>query len=188
MTSLALDSRPVPQWLASGPALNLWREAGRVGTLLTAQKLTLGTAESLTGGWISAALTSVPGSSNYFMAGLATYSNEAKIRLLDVSEEVITNFGAVSQECAQAMAIGVRLTALTTFGLSTTGIAGPDGGSQLKPVGLVYVAATDGHTISSKKLLLTGNRLEITLAAGCQALTFFYEFLTTNGYDGPILV
>ncbi len=104
---------------------------------------TVATAESCTGGLIAKLLTDVPGSSSYFVEGVVAYSNESKTRLLGVTEELIARHGAVSREVAQAMARGCRQKAGTDYAVATTGIAGPTGGSEEKPVGLVYLALAD---------------------------------------------
>jgi len=111
---------------------------------LTQKKLTIAVAESCTGGLIANRLTDVPGSSLYFERGLVTYSNTAKISMLGVPADVIEKYGAVSEETARLMAEGVRTLAGTHLGLSSTGIAGPTGGSKEKPVGTVYIALADG--------------------------------------------
>ncbi len=115
-----------------------------VAAELTDKKLTIAVAESCTGGLIADRLTDVPGSSVYFERGLVTYSNEAKISMLGVGAGIIEAHGAVSEETARLMAEGVRKLAGTTLGLSSTGIAGPAGGSKEKPVGTVYIALSDG--------------------------------------------
>ncbi|MRR17665.1 MAG: competence/damage-inducible protein A [Deltaproteobacteria bacterium] len=115
-----------------------------VAAELSDQKLTIAVAESCTGGMIADRLTDVPGSSVYFERGLVTYSNEAKISMLGVPAGIIEAHGAVSEETARRMAEGVRKLAGTTLGLSSTGIAGPSGGSKEKPVGTVYLALSDG--------------------------------------------
>jgi len=114
-----------------------------IGALLTEKKLTISVAESCTGGLITSRLTDVSGSSDYLERGLITYSNAAKISMLDVPPEVIEKHGAVSEETARLMAEGVRKLAGTDLGLSSTGIAGPTGGSKEKPVGTVYIALAD---------------------------------------------
>jgi nicotinamide-nucleotide amidase len=122
-----------------------------VGRLLAAKKLTIAVAESCTGGLIADRLTNVPGSSSYFERGLITYSNVSKTSELGVPESVLESHGAVSRETAEAMASGVRLNAGTDIGISTTGVAGPTGGSADKPVGLVWIGYSDGHeTIALK--------------------------------------
>jgi nicotinamide-nucleotide amidase len=112
----------------------------------------------------------VPGSSNYFMEGVVTYSNEAKTRLLGVPAELIEAHGAVSAEVAEAMAVGVKRRAETDFGLSVTGVAGPGGGTEEKPVGLVYVALADDAHTEHKRLMLPGDRHLIRTRASQFAL------------------
>ncbi len=114
-----------------------------VGRLLLERNLTLSVAESCTGGLIAHRITNVPGSSNYFERSYVTYSNESKLAELGVPESLITAHGAVSREVAEAMATGARLKSNTDIGLSTTGIAGPTGGSDEKPVGLVWIGYSD---------------------------------------------
>ena len=119
-----------------------------VGRLLRERGATLAVAESCTGGLIASRITDVPGASDYFLGGIVAYSNEEKTRVLGVRASIIEEHGAVSEECARAMAEGVRQTTGADFALSTTGIAGPGGGTPEKPVGLVYmaVAASEGTT------------------------------------------
>jgi nicotinamide-nucleotide amidase len=105
-----------------------------------ARGVKIATAESCTGGMVAALLTSIAGSSDVFDCGFVTYSNESKLEMLGVSPEVIAEFGAVSRECALAMAHGAILKSGATLAVSITGIAGPDGGSVEKPVGLVHFA------------------------------------------------
>lgn len=104
------------------------------------RKVYIATAESCTGGMVAALLTSVAGSSDVFECGFVTYSNESKRRLLGVPREIISEFGAVSRECALAMAHGAILESAATLAVSITGIAGPGGGSDEKPIGLVHFA------------------------------------------------
>src|SRR5919205_2364052 len=129
-----------------------------VGLRLAVAGFTLAVAESCTGGLISQRLTEVPGSSVYFMEGVVAYSNDAKTRSLGVDAELIQKHGAVSSEVAEAMAEGVRRRADTDFGLSATGIAGPSGGTEEKPVGLVYIALSDDAHTEHRKLMLPGDR------------------------------
>lgn len=109
---------------------------------------TLAFAESCTGGALSARIVSVPGSSRYFLGSIVAYSNELKMHALGVEESTLIRYGAVSEECALEMARGARKLTGADIAVSTTGIAGPDGGTPEKPVGLVYVAlsATDSET------------------------------------------
>jgi nicotinamide-nucleotide amidase len=109
---------------------------------LTQAGRTIVTAESCTGGMIAAALTDVPGSSAAFYGGYVTYANSAKSRMIQVPARLIHDYGAVSNQVARAMADGARNTARVDFAVAVTGIAGPDGGSEKKPVGLVYVAVS----------------------------------------------
>jgi nicotinamide-nucleotide amidase len=116
-----------------------------VGTLLARRHLTIAVAESCTGGLIADRLTDVSGSSVYFERGLVTYSNRSKVELLGVPEELLVTHGAVSKEVALAMAEGVRSSAETDIGVSCTGIAGPTGGTEEKPVGLVWIGFADAR-------------------------------------------
>jgi nicotinamide-nucleotide amidase len=122
-----------------------------VGRLLRARGLTLALAESCTGGLIASRLTDVAGSSRYFERGLVVYSNAAKQTLLGVPEALLARHGAVSAECAEAMARGVRSHAGTDLGLSVTGIAGPEGGSPAKPVGTVFVGLADARAATVRR-------------------------------------
>jgi len=122
--------------------------------LLIAQNKTLAVAESCTGGLISQRLTDIPGSSAYTKSNAVTYSNEAKMTLLNVPENILVQHGAVSPECAEAMAKGILNLAKTDIGLSVTGIAGPDGGTADKPVGLVYIGIATKDKCSNTKLVL----------------------------------
>ena len=116
---------------------------GKVGELLLGSGQTLAVAESCTGGLIGHRLTQVSGSSDYFLEGAVTYSNEAKHKRLGVEQELLDKYGAVSREVALAMANGIRTTAGTDIGLAVTGIAGPTGGTEQKPVGLTFIALRD---------------------------------------------
>jgi nicotinamide-nucleotide amidase len=115
----------------------------RVFELCRARSFTLATAESCTGGLVAAAITDIPGSSDVFDRGFVTYSNDAKQKILSVSPDLIATSGAVSAECAKAMALGALNAAGTSIAVSITGIAGPGGGSPEKPVGLVFMACVN---------------------------------------------
>src|ERR687886_186421 len=141
-----------------------------VGLRLAVSGFTVATAESCTGGLISQRLTSVSGSSNYFMEGVVTYSNEAKTRLLGVPAELIAARGAVSAEVAEAMAEGVKRRAATDFGLAVTGVAGPGGGTPEKPVGLVYISLSDDAHTEHRRVMLPGDRHLIRWRASQAAL------------------
>ena len=119
--------------------------AGEVIAALTASGLTIATAESCTGGLIAGALTSISGSSDVVYGGFVTYANEAKIAMVGVPFGLLREVGAVSKEVAAAMAEGAMNAAGTHIGVAVTGIAGPNGGSDEKPVGLVYFAVATGE-------------------------------------------
>ena len=137
---------------------------------LTEQKLTLSTAESCTGGLLAGRLINVPGISQIFREGYITYSNESKEKLLHVSCHTLQEFGAVSEETAREMAKGCAEAAGTDLAAAVTGIAGPDGGTAEKPVGLVYLACYDRGAIYVKRSQFSGNRAEVREAAVGEAL------------------
>ncbi len=141
-----------------------------LGKMLINKKLTIATAESCTGGMVAAKLINYPGISSVFIEGAITYSNEAKINRLGVARETLDKYGAVSSEVAAEMAQGIAKTAGTSIGLSTTGIAGPDGGSAEKPVGLVYVGLYINGEVKTKMLKLSGNRQKIRESATMELL------------------
>ena len=141
-----------------------------LGEMLINKKLTISTAESCTGGMVAAKLINYPGISSVFMEGAITYSNEAKINRLGVARETLDKYGAVSSEVAAEMARGIAKTAGTSIGLSTTGIAGPDGGSAEKPVGLVYIGLYMNGEVKTKMLKLSGNRQKIRERATMELL------------------
>ncbi len=141
-----------------------------VGDRLRARKETLAAAESCTGGLLSSMITAVPGASEYFGGGVVSYDNSVKSGVLGVSKETLATYGAVSEETAREMALGVRKVCGTTYGVSITGIAGPDGGTELKPVGLVYIGLADSSVCNVFKLQLRGSREQIRLRAAKQLL------------------
>lgn len=130
-----------------------------IGNILIKENSTVSVAESCTGGYLSHLFTSIPGSSTYFMGGIISYSNQAKMDVLEVKQETLTKFGAVSEETVIQMAEGVIKVMKTTYGMATSGIAGPDGGTPEKPVGTVWIAVSDGKQTITKKLTLGRNRL-----------------------------
>ncbi|PID58890.1 hypothetical protein CSB45_02505 [candidate division KSB3 bacterium] len=149
-----------------------------VGELLLTQQHTLALAESCTGGLIANRLTNIAGSSHYFERGVVSYSNEAKISLLDISPNLIEQHGAVSPETAVAMAEGIRWIAQTHYGLAVTGIAGPGGGTREKPVGLVYIAlAAEGADTQWKKCHFSGDRLSVKNRTAQTALNMLRHHL-----------
>ena len=131
---------------------------GVVGDLLTAQNASVSTAESCTGGAVAKMITSVSGSSNYFEGSVICYSNICKINQLHVQENALQNHGAVSQEVVEQMAIGVKRKLNTDYGLATSGIAGPTGGTPEKPVGTIWIALATKNGVISKKLNLGYSR------------------------------
>ncbi|MEP6901930.1 MAG: competence/damage-inducible protein A [Actinomycetota bacterium] len=143
-----------------------------VGKLLIKNGKTLSVAESCTGGLISQRLTDISGSSAYFIEGVIAYANEAKTGTLNVSPEIIENYGAVSAETAEAMAKGMREKAKTDYAISITGIAGPTGGTQEKPVGTVFIGYSDELQTKSFKITLPGDRYLIRWRSSQAALDY----------------
>lgn len=132
----------------------------QLGELLRKRRWMAATAESCTGGLLGHALTSLSGSSDYFQGGIIAYSNALKRDLLGVSPELLETVGAVSSQVALAMARGVRRACSADVGISTTGIAGPTGGTPAKPVGTVYIAYADADSEQSLHLVWQGDRNE----------------------------
>ena len=137
-----------------------------VGNLLIKNKKTLSIAESCSGGYLSHLVTSIPGSSKYFSGSVVAYSNNIKINNLNVNKKNIEKFGTVSKEVVEEMATNVRKKFNSSIGISTSGIAGPSGGTENKPVGTVWIGYSDKNKTLSKKLLLTNRRdINITLSS-----------------------
>jgi nicotinamide-nucleotide amidase len=159
----------------AGPAVYAYREQDTlekvVGELLRQAGATIALAESCTGGLVSERLTRVPGSSDYVVGGAVTYSNELKTQLADVPAELIADHGAVSEPVARAMAEGVRRALKSDYGIGITGVAGPGGGSEAKPVGTVHiaVAAPQGET-DHRKVRFPGDRERVRWHASQLAL------------------
>ena len=130
-----------------------------VGRLLREQGLTISVAESCTGGLIQDRLTNVPGSSDYFLGGMVTYSNESKIKHLGVTKQSLEKYGAVSEAVAREMAAGVRKAMTTDIAISTTGIAGPSGATPEKPVGLIYIGIATTEKVTVRRFVLGVERL-----------------------------
>jgi len=143
-----------------------------------AKNLTIATAESCTGGLIGHTLTNIAGISDYYDRGIISYSNISKIELLDVSKELLIKYGAVSREVAREMSEGIRKKSGVDIGLSTTGIAGPSGGTKEKPVGLVYIAISNKKETIIKKFNFTGNRLDIKNKTCIASLKMLYKILS----------
>ena len=141
-----------------------------IGLRLQLKGYTLATAESCTGGLVAERITGVPGASKYFVGSIVSYTDEMKMKLLDVPPEMLMRSGAVSGEVAEAMARGVKARTGATIGVSITGIAGPDGGTQAVPVGTVYVGLADDVMSTNRRLILPGDRYLIRWRASTAAL------------------
>ena len=151
----------------------------RIGEGLKDLSLTLAAAESCTGGLVGSRLTDVAGSSAYFLGGIVAYSNDAKVKLLDVRRETLAEHGAVSEQTAREMAEGVRKCFGTDIGLAVTGIAGPGGATKDKPVGLMWLALAAESGTQAKSIRLAGDRLRNKAGAAEQMLVFLEEYLDT---------
>jgi nicotinamide-nucleotide amidase len=148
------------------------------------KKVTIATAESCTAGLLAFRLTSVPGSSRYFIGGVNSYANEAKINVLGVPAETIKSFGAVSPECASEMAKAVRKKFNADIGISITGIAGPDGGTADKPVGLVYIGVDISGKVRTYRNNFLGSRESVRTRSAQTALLQLYTGLTQAAGNG----
>lgn len=149
----------------------------RISKLLCKLNLKIAFAESCTGGLVSHRITNVPGSSKYFLGSIVSYSNEAKNKLLGVKNETLKDFGAVSYQSASEMAVGVRNQLGADIGVAITGIAGPDGGTEKKPVGLVFIALSTKEGVVHKKFNFVGGREENKNNSANAALEMLEEFL-----------
>jgi len=155
-----------------------------LGPLLLEKKLFLVTAESCTGGLLSSMITDVPGSSEYFIGGLSTYSYEAKEKLLSVKKDTLIKFGAVSEETVKEMAFGVRHVFSGTvpvdqiIGISISGIAGPSGGQPEKPVGLVWFGLSTASGTWAYKKLWNGNRKQNKKSSAFFAIQLICDYLS----------
>lgn len=151
-----------------------------LGELLRERELTVSTAESCTGGNIAHNITRVPGSSNYFLGSVVSYSNEVKANVLKVSRTNINRFGAVSREVAEQMVQGVAKIMQTNCAIATTGIAGPDGGTKFKPVGSVWIAAYYNGTTVSELIHFKGNRDQVIESATNHAMIMLIKLLRNS--------
>jgi PncC family amidohydrolase len=150
-------------------------KAKKILKKLKEKNLKLVFAESCTGGLLSALFTEISGSSKTFDRGFVTYSNEAKNEMLGVKKTTLKNFGAVSAETAKEMAIGAIKNSQADISIAITGIAGPDGGSEKKPVGLVYIAKYFDKKTEVQKFNFSGNRLEVRAQAVKAALEMIHS-------------
>jgi PncC family amidohydrolase len=155
--------------------------AEEVGELLKSKGLTIALAESCTGGKLGDMITDVSGSSDYFLGGVVSYSNQAKMELLGVDETTLDVKGSVSEEVALQMAAGARKNLHADIGVGITGVAGPTGGTKAKPVGLVYIAVTSDRTAVCTKNLFKGSRRDVKMHSAVKALEMVKEFLLKNG-------
>ena len=154
----------------------LIKQSSGIGEVFAKRTLTMATAESCTGGLLGHILTSVSGSSEYYLGGVIAYSNDVKEALLGVKRETLLANGAVSHETAREMAAGIRQRLNADIGLSTTGIAGPTGGTAEKPVGLVYIGISTSEETESYECHFKGGRLAVkegTVNAVLEKLTEF---------------
>ena len=145
---------------------------------LIKKKLTISTAESCTGGLLSSAIISAAGSSKVFKLGLVTYSNLSKIKVLKVFKNIIRKYGTVSEQVCLAMVMNLNKISKTSMSISITGIAGPSGGTKIKPVGLVYVGIKKGNRVEAKKYLFKNKgRSYIQKAAVNKSLELILSFI-----------
>jgi PncC family amidohydrolase len=151
-----------------------------IPTILTAHGFTIAVAESCTGGLVGDKITNVPGSSGYFLGGIVTYSNQAKVRLLGVRSQTLELHGAVSRETVIEMAAGARRVFNSDFALAVTGIAGPAGGTPAKPVGTIWSGISSVDHTDALHFLLKGDRIQIKEQAAILALKHLYQFITTS--------
>ncbi|MCX7995440.1 MAG: CinA family protein [candidate division WOR-3 bacterium] len=151
--------------------------ATKTGRILTTRGLTLSVCESCTGGMLGSVITGIPGSSNYFIGGIIAYSNEMKIKFAGVKSETIKKYGAVSKQTAREMALGTKELTGSDISIAITGIAGPGGGTKVKPVGLVYIAIAIDNKIIVVRNLFKGSRQEIRKRACECALKLLIEHL-----------
>ena len=149
----------------------------QLGRLLSESGLTISVAESFTGGMIGHVITNAPGSSRYFQGGVIAYANEVKIELLGVSEQTLIDHGAVSKETVLEMARGVRAALNTDIGISSSGIAGPDGGSVEKPIGLAWIGLSASQKEYAEQFLFPGDRLQIKEQGVQTAILRVIDFL-----------
>ncbi len=155
----------------------------KIARILISQNISVSVAESCTGGLVAATLVNVDGISTVFSESYVTYSNDAKKKLLGVSEETLARFGAVSRETAAEMAEGAARAAGAQVAVATTGIAGPDGGTDEKPVGLVYIGCCYRGKTVVKRCFYGGDRQAIRYAAAREALEILYCQILTSALD-----
>ncbi|WP_462159162.1 CinA family protein [Pseudoalteromonas sp. GB56] len=158
-------------------AANTQTLAAQLGRILTDKQMMITTAESCTGGGVAYAITDTPGSSRYFAQGAVTYSNEVKSSLLGVSPQTLKQYGAVSEQTVSEMATGAANSAAADVAIATSGIAGPDGGTPEKPVGLVWFAVYFDQQLEVQKQVFSGNRAHVREQAIDHALQMTLKIL-----------
>jgi PncC family amidohydrolase len=159
--------------------------AGRLQVSCLDLGLTVGCAESCTGGFVAKLITDIAGSSGYFRGGVVSYSDDAKVRLLGVPEEQLAAHGAVSAQVAKAMALGARERLAADLTGAVTGISGPSGGSPEKPVGLTYVAVADARGVDVRRFLWAGDRAANREASARAVLELLLEHARAATPDTP---
>lgn len=153
------------------------RLEGLIGRLLRDQKKTISTAESCTGGFIAHKITSIPGSSEYYIGSVVAYANEIKVNELNVDFHILEKYGAVSEEAVKSMALNVRKKFKTDYSIACSGIAGPDGGTAEKPIGTVWIAVSNPEKTITRKLQLGTNRERVILETAQHALNVLRKML-----------
>lgn len=146
--------------------------------ILTEKGYTISFAESCTGGMFGAAITEKPGSSAYFLGSAVTYSDESKENILGVCKETLEDFGAVSYQVAEEMALGSKRIYGSDYAVAITGIAGPEGATDIKPVGRVYIAVTDGEDINVRENNFKGSRVQVRQASVDKATEMLFEMVS----------
>ena len=160
---------------------DVYQLSQRLGLILKENRLIVGTAESCTGGWIAQAVTMVPGSSSWFDTGFVTYSNNSKVQQLGVDPKLIDQYGAVSDVVVEKMLIGVLNRTGANCSIATSGVAGPDGGTEDKPVGTVWIGV--GHEfkgLMTRRYLFEGDRNSVRQQTVIEGLNLMGHFLSQN--------
>jgi nicotinamide-nucleotide amidase len=170
--------RLIPEYVYGKDGIKLEE---RIGQLLRNRRETLALAESCTGGYVGHLITSIPGSSDYFTGGSIAYDNAVKIAQLGVSEQTLERYGAVSEETVVEMAKGCRKLFRTDYAISTSGIAGPSGGTPEKPVGTVWMAVADEEVTRTRKISIPKDRINTIKFASVAALILFWQRLAEKG-------
>lgn len=171
--------------MAEDPLADLIELAGRLGARCSELGLRIATVESCTGGLVGHLVTDVPGSSAYYVGGFVTYADALKLELVGVPHDVLEAHGTVSAQVAMAMATGGRARTGADLAVSVTGIAGPDGGTTSKPVGLTYVAVADALGVAVRRHMWTGDRSENKRLSASAALDLLLERVEAAGEDAP---